>query len=50
MKRLWERLLKNSWAVVAIFALLTVVMVLGAKRIVKDTSADAMNPDHNAIV
>ena len=50
LKRFWEGLLKNSWAVVAVFALLTVVMVLGARRIVKDTSADAMNPDHNAIV
>jgi predicted RND superfamily exporter protein len=40
---------KSLWVVLA-FALVTVVMVVGAKRIVKDTSAEAMNPDHNAIV
>ncbi len=50
MRRFWEAMLRKSLWVVLAFALVTVVMVVGAKRIVKDTSAEAMNPDHNAIV
>ncbi|MFZ4617777.1 MAG: efflux RND transporter permease subunit [Rectinemataceae bacterium] len=50
MRRFWEAMLKNSGWVVLAFVIVTVVMVAGARRIVKDTSAEAMNPDHNPIV
>ena len=50
MRRFWEGLLRNSWWVVAIFFVITVFMVTGARRIVQDSSAEQMNPDHNAIV
>lgn len=50
MKRFWEGLLKYSWGVVAIFAIVTGFMLAGVSRIQLDTSVDAINPDNNAIV
>ena len=50
MKRFWAGLLKHSWGVVAIFAIMTGFMMLGVSRIHLDTSVDSINPDNNAIV
>ena len=50
MKKFWEGLLKYSWGVIGVFVLVTGFMVLGATKIKQDTSAEAMNPDNNAIV
>lgn len=50
MKRFWEGLLKHSWGVVAIFVIVTGLMVGGVSRIQLDTSVDGINPDNNAIV
>ncbi len=50
MNRLWKALLDKSWWVIGFFAVVTVVMALGATRIVQDASADALNPDNNPIV
>jgi predicted RND superfamily exporter protein len=50
VKRFWEWLLKHSWGVVAIFAIVTGLMVVQVSKIQLDTSADAVNPDNNAIV
>jgi len=50
LKKLWEGLLKNSWWVVAVFVVVTAFMVVGVKRIVQESSAEAMNPERNAIV
>ncbi len=50
MRSIWVGMLKRSWWVLLVFVIATAFMVMGAKRIIKDTSADAMNPDHNAVV
>ncbi len=50
MKRFWEWLLKRSWAVVAVFVIVTGFMLVGVSRIKQDYSADALNPDNNATV
>jgi hydrophobe/amphiphile efflux-3 (HAE3) family protein len=50
VKRFWEWLLKHSGGVVAVFAIVTGLMVVQVSKIQLDTSAEAVNPDNNAIV
>ncbi|MEI8093814.1 MAG: MMPL family transporter [Spirochaetales bacterium] len=50
MKTFWKGMLDRSWWIIAAFAVLTVFMAVGATHIVQDASADALNPDNNAIV
>jgi len=50
MKNFWSRLLRHSWLVVIVFTLATVVMIAGAHTIRMDSSANAINPEHNEIV
>jgi len=50
MRKLWDLLLKRSWAVVAVFLTVTAFMVIGAGRIQRDTSTEGSSPKHNAIV
>jgi len=50
VREFWGGLLRRSWLVVAVFAAATALMLVGAGRIEMDSSADAINPEHNAIV
>ncbi len=50
VKRFWDWLLKHSWGVVVVFVIVTGLMLVQVSKIQLDTSADAVNPDNNAIV
>lgn len=50
MQEFWNKMLNQRWWVLGFFAVGTVFMLFGVQRIVKDASADAMNPDNSPIV